>query len=947
MISSIIFPFFILQSVLLPFPLSSWALETATCIAPLGMESGAIGDNQIQASSSFEHASVGPHNARIRVDQNGGAWCPRNMIGKDGSEWIEIELNSVHVITATETMGRFGNGQGAEFAEAYLLEYYRPRLGKWVRYRNIENSEIMKGNTNTYIAIKEDLSPVILANKIRFHPYSPHQRTICMRIEAYGCTYDGGIISYAMPQGDKRGATYEFYDWNYDGEWSGDSLRNGLGSLTDGNLGPADYKLSYYAKNRGWVGWKAEKRDFVEIIFEFQEIQEFYNIEIYCNNQFTRDISVFKELKAYFSIGGEIYNADVVTYTPMTDEIFEEPRNISAKLHRRIGRFVKVELYFASKWLLISEVSFDSSLARGNYSVEVSEGEVRDIQQDSTGHQESRKQKVLPPPVKNSDDTAHMPIIVGALATVIILLAAIIFFIVSRSRRRKLGGGCPLPPEKIALNCNDSLQFSYDPLTLGGPGSDSGNSNSNGSRSGGSRKVPLLDNNFNNSHPGYGSPRSPRTSQGSRTGSCHASPVIRRATPQSTPRVGGTPKRRIISNPMSEPPLYMEPYQVMRYSPYVRCGPAGLAFSKETAILSDTSCGDYAVPMPAGEIAGRGGVQQFSDSDTSLDQNSDYVFLQGRPNPNDSAANSLRLLRAKVEREPVKQILPLSVQLRTKLSEGTFGTVHTAMVTVSGYGMQGDGEGRLCAVKYMTTGANDKERAEFMKEVQLLSGLEDENISRVLGIGTTSSPHFVVMEYLEHGDLTQFLQSHLPEDTPYLIPTTKTLSFPTLIYMAAQVASGMKYLESLNFVHRDLATRNCLVGKCYHIKICDFGSDCPTYKKDYVEMDDLLLVPLRWMAWESVIEHRYTTKSDVWSFGVCLWEILNFAGIRPYQDLSDSELLSALQTRSCPVLSTPRNCHRDLYDLMQECWNINESMRPTFREIHLFLQRKNLGYSPV
>ena len=62
--------------------------------------------------------------------------------------------------------------------------------------------------------------------------------------------FSGGVISYAMPQGDKRGATYEFYDWNYDGEWSGDSLRNGLGSLTDGNLGPADYKLSYYAKSK-------------------------------------------------------------------------------------------------------------------------------------------------------------------------------------------------------------------------------------------------------------------------------------------------------------------------------------------------------------------------------------------------------------------------------------------------------------------------------------------------------------------------------------------------------------------------------------------------------------------------------------------------------------------------------------------------------------------------
>ena len=107
----------------------------------------------------------------------------------------------------------------------------------------------------------------------------------------------------------------------------------------------------------------------------------------------------------------------------------------------------------------------------------------------------------------------------------------------------------------------------------------------------------------------------------------------------------------------------------------------------------------------------------------------------------------------------------------------------------------------------MANTAEEAERSDFVKEVQLLSGLEDDNISRVLGVGTIQVPHFVVMEYLEHGDLTQFLQSHLPEDTPYLVPSTKTLSFPSLIYMATQVASGMKYLESLNFVHRDLATR--------------------------------------------------------------------------------------------------------------------------------------------
>ena len=367
----------------------------------------------------------------------------------------------------------------------------------------------------------------------------------------------------------------------------------------------------------------------MEIIFEFETIQEFYSIEIYCNNQFTREISVFKELRAFFSIGGDIYSSDAVSYTPMTDEIFEEPRNITAKLHRRVGRYVKIHLYFSSKWLLISEVSFDSSNARGNYSVEVKEGELRDVKMEQ---QEVNKSEKVNTVINSGEQvTSHMPVIVGALATVIILLAGIIFFIVSRARGRKLSAaGCPaLPSEKVALNCNDTLQFSYDPLTLLGNGSDSGNSGSNGSRSDRSRKVPFIDNNFNNSVPVFGSPRSGRPVGGSRAGSVHASPVIKRATPQSTPRLGATPKRRIINNPMAEGPLYMEPYQVMRYSPYVKYGPTGLSFSKETAILSDTSFGDYAVPMPAPAASDqRSQARQYSDSDTSLDQGSDYVFLQ-------------------------------------------------------------------------------------------------------------------------------------------------------------------------------------------------------------------------------------------------------------------------------------------------------------------------------
>ena len=201
--------------------------------------------------------------------------------------------------------------------------------------------------------------------------------------------------------------------------------------------------------------------------------------------------------------------------------------------------------------------------------------------------------------------------------------------------------------------------------------------------------------------------------------------------------------------------------------------------------------------------------------------------FQSRPALQDSAANSLRLLKAKVESETLTQVGQTQVQLLRQLSEGSYGTAHVAQVkkkqkksgrkykskklqvVVAGYGRSAtEADSRLCVVKYMAAGTGEAERDDFVKEVQLLSGLEDENISRVLGIGTMAEPHFVVMEYLEHGDLTSFLQSHLPEDTPYLTGTsTKTLSLPSLVYMATQVASGMKYLESLNFVHRDLATR--------------------------------------------------------------------------------------------------------------------------------------------
>ncbi|KAK9877948.1 hypothetical protein WA026_020169 [Henosepilachna vigintioctopunctata] len=905
--------FFFLLQILSNVP----AYDPSQCIAPLGMENRAIRDEDITASSSFDSANVGPRHARIRTELNSGAWCPLKQATFEPEEWIQIDLKTVHMITATGTQGRFGNGQGVEFAEAYMLEYWRPRLNRWVRYHNSRGDEVLEGNINTYLEVKRELDLPIWATKVRFYPYSYHKRTVCMRVELYGCIWTGGILSYSMPQGDKRGYNWEFYDFAYDGHWEGDHLRDGLGQLVDGKFGQDDFKTELYNEGQAWIGWKndTKHKDYIEIKFEFDKMREFSSVHIYCNNQFTKEIQVFSAVKVFFSIGGKYFeHVEPIVFEYMEDCIFENARNVTIKLYHRVGRFVNVQIYFSSKWLMISEITFDSIIAHGNFSVEP---------ETITTLSPSNNRESSVQNFKNETDTnevvgkpTYLTFIVVALILTVVLLKVFIFLIY-RIRIKKF------------LRTPDSSDTGY--VT-----------------------HPQLQNDSV-----YG-----MSEKGSNIESYGITEIdeYKRATSTIKTSKRSTGYMQHSGNP-NDCNEYQEPYQAIRYASYYTYSPALMEMkesfpehNKRIHLTTDTY--DYAIPEAGSSI-----LLGHNDSTLSLTK----IRFSSIPSGNRSiSGNSIECIRTQTpdvhqglsasyasrEENELIEFPRHRLRMISKLSEGAFGTIYIAEADgIMEYASSSSVGMRLVAIKFLREIISEKEKEYFDRDVRILAALEDPNIARVLGICTQEDPMCVIFEYLDYGDLCQFLKTHVSsEHSNANLFGSKTLTRSCLLLMGTQVAKGMRYLESLNFVHRDLATRNCLIGKSLQVKICDFGTYNKIYVNDYFKVDGSTPLPIRWMAWEAIYNGQYTTKSDVWSFAVLLWEILTLASEQPYSTLTDREVMenSASFIDNKPeffYLPMPSN-DEDIYELMLKCWKRNCTERPTFMEIHSFLQCKNIGYAP-
>ncbi|KAJ8918921.1 hypothetical protein NQ315_016823 [Exocentrus adspersus] len=272
------------------------------------------------------------------------------------------------------------------------------------------------------------------------------------------------------------------------------------------------------------------------------------------------------------------------------------------------------------------------------------------------------------------------------------------------------------------------------------------------------------------------------------------------------------------------------------------------------------------------------------------------------------------------------------------LGQGAFGSVFQAKAP----GLIPGEEFTVVAVKMLKDDASDDMQDDFEKEACLLAEFDHPNIVKLLGVCAVGRPMCLLFEYMGKGDLNEFLRQCSPsnyvvrslvdgEFTNKEIYKDNQLTHLDKINIALQIASGMVYLSDRKFVHRDLATRNCLISDDMVVKIADFGLSQKIYLQDYYKGSDRDAIPVRWMPLESILYNKYTPESDVWAFGVCLWEIFSFA-LQPYYGMTHEEVIKYLKEGN--VLCSPDGCPAPVYELMKQCWGQKPVDRPSFLIIH-------------
>ncbi|XP_048456422.1 tyrosine-protein kinase receptor TYRO3 [Rhincodon typus] len=277
------------------------------------------------------------------------------------------------------------------------------------------------------------------------------------------------------------------------------------------------------------------------------------------------------------------------------------------------------------------------------------------------------------------------------------------------------------------------------------------------------------------------------------------------------------------------------------------------------------------------------------------------------------------------------------LELGRTLGRGEFGSVKEAYLKME------DGSSQRLAVKMLKTEINASgDIEEFLREAACMKEFNHPNVIKVIGVSLQSRAHrrlpvpMVLLPFMKHGDLRTYLVLSRLGDQPVDIST------PTLLNFMIDIVKGMEYLSSKNFVHRDLATRNCMLDQDMRVCVADFGLSRKLYSGDYYRQGSASKLPVKWIALESLADNVYTVHSDVWSFGVTMWEIAA-RGQTPYPGVENAEIYEYLIRGH--RLKQPPDCTDELYKLMHKCWHTDPKLRPSFESLRTSLEGLLQGLS--
>ncbi|XP_044228886.1 fibroblast growth factor receptor 2 isoform X3 [Thunnus albacares] len=339
--------------------------------------------------------------------------------------------------------------------------------------------------------------------------------------------------------------------------------------------------------------------------------------------------------------------------------------------------------------------------------------------------------------------------------------------------------------------------------------------------------------------------------------------------------------------------------------------------------------GQPAVHKLSKQIPLRRQVTVSADSSSSMNSSTPLVRITTRR----SSAHDEPIPEYDLPEDPRWEFARDRLTLGKPLGEGCFGQV--VMAEALGIDKDKPKEAVTVAVKMLKDDATEKDLSDLVSEMEMMKMIgKHKNIINLLGACTQDGPLYVIVEYASKGNLREYLRARRPPGMEYSYDIARVsdeqLTFKDLVSCTYQVARGMEYLASQKCIHRDLAARNVLVTESNVMKIADFGLARDVHNIDYYKKTTNGRLPVKWMAPEALFDRVYTHQSDVWSFGVLMWEIFTLGG-SPYPGIPVEELFKLLKEGH--RMDKPGNCTNELYMMMKDCWHAISSQRPTFKQL--------------